>query len=224
MCISGSLSPIAGVPRVDAREKKLSRVCRQRLSRRARVAEDVNGVVASVNWLAGADDLKTGLDDGFFKGGFLDDAHSLVEARRQDIAANPFSEQEAARALLHSSEPGYECLEPGVGELSPFVQSQVSLPEDVSGAPRLRSLLDPVGRNFVEGFESLMINSKEEQGRVDALSEPPTLYHDPVLKQNPLKYGAFVRDLKPTGLVRLVRKSEGLVPSFLWARRATDCG
>ena len=72
------------------------------------------------------------------------------------------SEAEAVSALLRSRPTSYEEAGGAIGALAPFDLGSLSLPETVVGCPNLVDVLSPEARKFIDGWESLMLNSPGE--------------------------------------------------------------
>ena len=87
--------------------------------------------------------------------------------------------------MLLQSRVGYDSLGSADSCLAAFEPGNVSLPETNSGSPLASSLLEGESRENLERFDVHMLRSSAELDELNACSQAPKLYMDPVLASNP---------------------------------------
>ena len=213
------------VPPVEHREKLLARGCRQRVGRRAALCEDVKLAVEGLNWCAGFDGVEAG-------GAIPATAVGLVQklVKERGVPPERETEEEAARALLRER-VGYQA---GPSNVATFEMSRVSLPGDISGAPRLEDVLPHSALAFLEDNFAPMLKSEAELLEMHDHGEVITPCWDVVLQRDRRKYVALVRKLMEKGLLQatvrpkeqaslfFVHKKEGTQRMIVDCRRASE--
>ena len=160
---------------------------RQRMCRRQCQERDVARCLESLNWLAGRRDrslehegTKPGATQVLLSQEVQARVRKLVHERCSRTSAIPLP-QAAFRELLGS----HSVYGPGEnGNLANFSTVElVSLPDSLSGCPRLCDVVPESLRHYLENIQS-MIKSKAES---ENTQPQPAAYWDPVLKRNRAK-------------------------------------
>eukprot|EP00971_Amphidinium_carterae_P314347 6248055-Amphidinium_carterae.3 len=85
--------------------------------------------------------------------------------------------------------------------VKPYQAELLSVPSSGTNAPTVESMLDPVGQNMVEDFQTNMLATPEELAHVVDTEGLLIPYMDPVLRQNYSVYELFVETLFNAGML-----------------------
>ena len=187
------------------------------------MARDARECLRSLNWLAGCDRrplLPVGqMSTDFFQKGNL--KQWVVERVIQHVKEHPEipgtpEPKEAFSGLLRGR--GVYDAETACANLATYKHGAVSLPDSIAEAPLLETILPDRARQYLVGFEELMLKSEDEFMMMKEQS-PPRLYTDRYLISNRRRYSHFVRQLRDVGLVRFTRTpQEHVGVFFVWKK------
>ena len=206
-----SLGTITGQPSPHS-----SRSVKQRVHRRSHVDSQISLLMDSVNWLGGCSNgLSTSESMAEPPTPFKSLASRLVAERAREERLFSETKQQAISALLKGKPSSYD--EGGgchVGGLATFDAGRISLPDSVHDCPLITDVLEGAALKSVKCFETEILNSAEEQLRVDAQTDEPRLYHDPVLAANPRVYSELIKSMHQKGMIRFTTTPRGHCTMF----------
>ena len=166
----------------------LSRRAMQRLTRRARIRDELIECVSALNWMHVGDFDAAPVDSTPLQRDVCSHLESRVCAVGNLGDHGCLPSQEAALLELLRGQDGYA--EPATpASLAPFNLELVSLPDDLACAPRAEDLLHEDDRRYLEVQERMVRDSPKE----DVIVSSP--YWDPALKNNPKNYRRFIQKL-----------------------------
>ena len=168
----------------------LSRRSSQRLARKVRIQDDLRELISSLNWMHFGDfDVQPSCAASPLQEEVLCRLESLVRQAGDLGHQCRLPSQEAALAELLRGQDGYA--EPSTpASLAPFNLELISLPKDLSDAPRAEDLLQGDDRRYLEVQERMLRGNQDE-----GLDDPIRPYWDPALKHNPRNYRRFIQKL-----------------------------
>ena len=171
----------------------------QKEAGRRRRANDFNGVVKALNWMAGVGDAVRPLSSNSEQAA----VHALIEDRMFRLWA--FDEAtpspKAAFMALLKGRSVYDA-DVGRANLTSFSKvALVSLPESLDGAPFVDEAVPAEALHFLEEGYERMLRPVEEAAAEDAALGEIRPYWDPVLQRNRRKFLTLVRHLLRLGLV-----------------------
>ena len=218
-----SLLPI-GYAAVEARPAShLSRPVQQRVLRRSHCDKSVNDCFDAINWSGGCSSMPATKSPSAEQILCATDVRARVTARLSEERTFSESTDEAVSALLKNKPSVHVDAECSVGGMATFDFGRISLPEHVHSCPRLSDVLQGEALKAVEGFETSIFNSVDEQQRVDAACDVrPRLYMDPVLAARPKQYRKLIKEMHNRGLIRYTRSPRHHVTMFLCIRKVSD--
>ena len=127
------------------------------------------------------------------------------------------SEREAVQELLHTG------LAYDGGEVTttvrPYERDLVSIPSCGHHAVRLDEVLDEGGRDIVKDPSRCMLWDADEWGEIVERQEHFSTYMDTKLKNDPVEYCSFVKDLYDSGMVEFTSKPQDLVTPFFVTKK-----
>ncbi|CAK0835229.1 unnamed protein product [Prorocentrum cordatum] len=128
-----------------------------------------------------------------------------------------YSRREAAREFLATnlSYTGEEAKSPVVR----YDRSRVDIPRVGSSVPRVESVIDPVGREYLLHFEARMLRSADEWGKIVETEPPITPYMDEYPRKHDDAYVTFVSDLVSAGMVSFTFNPKDLVTPFFVSKK-----
>ena len=130
--------------------------------------------------------------------------HIAESHRTRPVTPSDFkdvSQEGALRRLLRSG-PNYLS---SAGQLAPFCEGMVFLPDDQSEPVDLGSILDGAPRDYLEKWEHDMMLSNEEQAALVEQDGIPDYYFDPVLDTDSDKYAGLLRSMRQASLIDFTR-------------------
>ena len=181
------LFPLPRPPRLHV-PGGLSRRASQRLSKKARIREELIETISALNWMHVGDFDAAPLDSSPLQRDVCRYLESRVSAVGDLDGHGCLPSQEAALLELLRGQDGYA--EPATpASLAPFNLELVSLPEDLTGAPCAEDLLNEDDRRYLEVQERMLRDSPKED---EVVCCP---YWDPALKHNAKNYRRFIQKL-----------------------------
>ena len=187
MCKVSPFLPLPIPPVEQKRQPHLARGVSQRIGRRSRLDEQVADCARGINWYGGHGSATGTAEPTEVQSSCVRDLRRLVSERFEEEQFFRESEAEAVSALLRSRPTSYEEVGGAIGALAPFDLGSLSLPETTVGCPNLVDVVSQEARKFIDGWESLLLNSPSEQMAADA-SSAPRLYMDPILESSRTEY------------------------------------
>ena len=190
-------------------------------SKRHRVRSDdnlrrVNEAITALNALAGFDSPAASAPT---KAQGLSNAILMRRIAQMPRPAMQPTMREAIHELLHLPASQYACEDEARSTVRPFDSSLVSLP--VCGAsPRdATELIDPQGRDVLEGYMHSMLLGDSDLGQIYEKGKHVKPYMDETLRTSPQAYGDFVKDMFERGMLDFARGAASVIAPFFVAKK-----
>ena len=184
--------------------------------RRGDNLQRVNEAITALNALAGFDSPAASAPT---KAQGLSNAILMRRIAQMPRPAVQPNMREAIHELLHLPASQYACEDEARSTVRPFNASLVSLP--VCGAsPRdATELIDPQGREVLEGFEHSMLLGDADLGMIYEKGKHVKPYMDETLRSSPQAYGDFVKDMFERGMLDFAAGAASVITPFFAAKK-----